>query len=128
MAQTYGNIAAKLPTDRDSEPIQILSPDYANVVNGTSVAGAATATLPVGQDILFLSNTQDIWVAFGGPTDTPSASAGGAGCILFLAGERLIQTPRTLQTSGSTKVFLRVTKASICRASADGNFSIVGMA
>lgn len=81
---------AVLPTDQNSMPIQVLSVDFLNSVVGSIGVASARVLVPVATKIIQISNTQDMWVKFG--TVAVNASAAG-GSVLFVAGERVIQTP-----------------------------------
>lgn len=85
-------VNARLPQDRNSQVIQVLSPVQSTSVNGTSTAASARLTVPVTSEIILVSNTEDIWAKFGDVT-VSIAVGGEANSFLFLAGERAVQTP-----------------------------------
>lgn len=106
-SQTTG---MQLPTDKNAIALQILAPAYSTSVNGTVVATSQRVTIPTNSEILFITNTQDMWVAFG--TSGVTAVVQAAGTFLLLAGERPLQRP-----SG-------VTHLAVIRNTDDGLFSV----
>jgi hypothetical protein len=90
MALTTSSTKVNLPEDVNSVPIQVASIDYANSVVGAIGPSSARVTLPTTTKLIQITNTQDMWVKFGDNTVTASAAAGS---VLFVAGERVIQTP-----------------------------------
>lgn len=106
-SQTTG---MQLPTDKNAIALQILSPAYASAVNGTIVATSQRVALPTDSEILFITNTQDMWVAFG--TGSIVAVSQASGTFLLLAGERPLQKP-----SGATHL-------AVIRNTTDGLFSV----
>jgi hypothetical protein len=102
-----------LPRDRNSEPVQVLSLDFANAVYGALAVASARVTIPTMSDIIQIVNTQDMWIKFGDGTVT--AAADTAGNVLLLAGERVYRVPAGM------------THMAFIRDSADGRVGVVAL-
>ena len=73
----YKHVEAKLPSDRDAQPIPVLR--SADSINGTASGVADNDNaLPSGTQIVMVSATESVWIKFGGSGVTVSAAEAGA--------------------------------------------------
>jgi hypothetical protein len=95
-------VDAKMPTDRDSAPIQVLR--SADSVNGTASATATdNVALPAGTQVVMVSCTEAAWIEFG--ASGVAITAAEAGAILIPGGGVVL----SLNASETHVAYIRAT-------------------
>lgn len=81
----HNQTEAHLPIDRDSRPIQLLSPGVNDTVHISATEGSSTnVALPADTEIVRVGSSGAVWLAFGGAS--VDASQGQSDSMFFAQG------------------------------------------